>query len=340
MTEPRFRRRAGRLAVQLVGFVACLGLLAWAVSIALKPQNRDQLDRLADASAAQVAWLLGLSALTIVLNGLTFWAVLAPARRLNPLDVIAVSTIANFLAYLPFKLSVVARAAIHNRRDKVPLLTIGAWILAFTALIGVALTPPIVASIVRQSIDAIWLAIGVGGVVVCTALTVLIGRHYAHDPGLERLHRLIDPITPRRLRHLVRSAWFRELHEGFAMLADARTVSAAVALRLADVIVQAARFAIAARVLGVALTPSEAVLFAMTYFLIGAMSPFGFLGVREMGTTAVASIAAVAASEEFVGVTLLVTGADSIVSLTCAAAGIAWLRPDRLFRNRRSGESA
>ena len=333
------KRRVLRLALQLAGFGAGLGLLAWAVSIALREENRHQLERLADASIQHIAWLLGLSALSLVLNGLAFWAMLEPARRLRVLDVQATNAVATFLAYLPFKLGALTRVLIHNRRDGVPLLTIGAWFLALTAAMAIAIAPLLAASLVRHEIDAVWLAIAGAGVVLCTIATNAMARYFGFEKGMARLHRILDPITPGRLRPALRSARFRELHEGFAMLACPKALTMGVALRLADLLVQGARFAVAADVLGVDLSFADAVLLALSYFAIGVVSPSGMLGVREMGTTAIAAIAAMAASERFVGVALLVTAAESIATLAGAGVGLAWLRPDRLLRARgaRSG---
>ena len=53
-----------------------------------------------------------------------------PVQRLRTLDVVAVNAIATLLNYLPFKLSVISRIVIHNRRDGVPLGKIVGWLAA------------------------------------------------------------------------------------------------------------------------------------------------------------------------------------------------------------------
>lgn len=327
-------RRRLRFGLQLAGFAIGLALLAWAVSIALKEENREQLQHLADASAGQIAMLLGLSAVSLLINGVSFWAIITPTRPLRCLDVVAVNNLATFLAYLPFKLSVITRAAIHNRRDGVPLLTIGAWLMAIAAAMGAGLGPPLLASVIRPAIDVAWIAIAGVGVIAAGITLVMLGRYFGYERGVARLHRILDPITPKRWRHLLRHSRFLELHEGFAMLASPRAVTIAVGLRVTDLLVQAARFVVAAKVLGMDLGFTQAVLLALSYFILGVVSPSGMLGVREMGTTFIASIAAMAASDQFVGVALLVTSAESIVTLAGAGLGLAWLRPDRLFTRR------
>jgi len=216
------QRQALRIIVQLVGFGASLALLGWAVSIALSDENREQLERLGEASAWQVASLLGLSLASLLIAGAIFWVVLAPARRIPFVDVIATNFVAHFLAYLPFKLSMIARVAVHNRRNGVPLLTIGAWFVAFTLSMTVAIGSLLVAALVRENLDLAWVAIAGATMVVATLLLLAVGRFFGLEKGEARLHRLLDPLTPRRLRPMLRSARFRELHEGFAMLADVR----------------------------------------------------------------------------------------------------------------------
>ncbi|HRQ74272.1 MAG TPA: hypothetical protein PLU35_14715, partial [Phycisphaerales bacterium] len=142
MNPPNARRKPYlRLAVQGLGFVAGLVLLGWCVRAALSPENREQLSKLGDAPAWAVAALLGLSVASVALNGLAFWCALLPARRLHASDVIATNALATFLNYLPFKLSAISRVVIHNRRDRVPLLTIGGWFGAVLGVMVVSLAP-------------------------------------------------------------------------------------------------------------------------------------------------------------------------------------------------------
>ena len=55
------RRSVGRTIVQLVGFLISLGALGWAVSVALKEENRAQLENLRSASVGQIMAIVGLS---------------------------------------------------------------------------------------------------------------------------------------------------------------------------------------------------------------------------------------------------------------------------------------
>jgi hypothetical protein len=60
-----------------------------------------------EAAPGPVALLFGCSLATLALNGLIFWVVLLPEKRLRVSDTLAtVNAFATMLAYLPFKLSV------------------------------------------------------------------------------------------------------------------------------------------------------------------------------------------------------------------------------------------
>ena len=323
-----------RVAIQIVGFAIGLGLLAWCVDLAMSEENREQLQRLSEASPLRVAALFALSFATIVLNGLIFHRTLAPVRRLRAVDVLAVNAVASFLNYLPFKASVISRFVIHNRRDRVPIAQIGAW-LAAVAIGGlIAFGPFVLVSLWRDEMGAAWIAGGVAGVIGLAAATIALARRFSGDDGRRRLERLADALhLPMRTR-VLRSRFFADAHSGLAMLADPVAVGVVAALRLADLAVQTARFLIAAELLDIALSPGQALLFALVYFFIGVVTPFGMLGTREGGTVGIAVLVGMSKTgyEAFAAVPLLVTATEAMVSLTLAGIAIAWLRPDRLLR--------
>ena len=323
-----------RLAIQGLGFVGALALLGWCVRAALSPDNREQLSRLADAPAWSVAALLGLSAASVALNGVAFWCALLPAQRLHASDTIATNALANFLNYLPFKLSAISRVVIHNRRDRVPLLTIGGWFGAVFSVMVASLAPLVAASLWRQSVDGVWWTVAFLGPVASGGGLVALARPFAGERGLVRLHALLDPLAVGPLRRALRSERFAQLHAGVTMLADPRAVAVGVAVRLADVAVQSARFVLAASILGVALPWDHAALVASSYFLISVLSPFGTLGTREAGTVWLAAAlglagASDAATHPLVVVTLFITGTESVVLLAGAAWAVVWLRRKR-----------
>lgn len=330
---PARRRSPVRVAVQLLGFGAGIALLWWCVSLAFQPENREQLQRLADADAGSLVLLFGMSLATLVINGLIFWVAMLPDRRLDVGGVLSTNAIGTLLSYLPFKLSVVLRFAIHNRRDGVPILTIAAWFGAIAATTLIGLGPMALASIWRGGVDPLWWAVTIGGTVLGTAACVVVAGYFAHDRGLGRLHRVLDPLLVGPLKNAVRGDAFRKIHGVFDMLAHPWAVSGAVLLRLADLGSQAVRFAVAASILGVDLSPEHTVLIASTYFLIGMLSPFGMLGTREAGSIGVAGLIGIGdAAESLAVVVLAISATESLVNLAGGALGVAYLRPDRLIR--------
>jgi hypothetical protein len=333
------RGRRLRLIIQFIGFGIGLALLGLCIALALTPENREQLQRLSEASPLHVGTLLLLSLITLNINGLIFWVVLHPARRLRMLDMLAVNAVATFLIYLPFKLSALFRIAVHNRRDRIPLLTIGAWFAAVAILLLAAITPATLAAAWRQQIDLAWLAATLAG---CAALglgLIVMARVFRGDEGQTRLVRLAGSLRIGLLRRLAGSRAWSNLHAGFSMLSSAKAVAAATLLRLADLGVLAGRFVLAAAIFGIALPFDQALLISLAYFMVGVLSPFGVLGTREAGAvgmaaalfgTAGADIAESAST--FAAVALLVSATEAIVYLFCAALGLGWLRPDRLLR--------
>lgn len=334
-SEPTRPRQFARLVIQIGGFLFGLALLGWCVSLAFKPENRQQLDHLREASPLQLLGLLGLSFATLAVNGLIFWVTLRPTRRLPVLDVLSTNAIATFLGYLPFKLGLVVRIAIHNRRDRLPLLTIGAWFAAIAITLSIAIWPSALAGLWRKKLDGPWLITTAAAVITLTAAAILMSRLFAGPAGLERLHRLLHrvPIAGPALR----TRAFTQLHSGFDMLGHTGSTTAAVGLRLFDLVIISARFALASAVIGSPIPWESAFLVAATYFIIGLLSPFGVLGTREAGATGVAALlmpGGDSAGHTFAVVALLVSAAEAIAYVAAAGLALAWLRPDRLFRAR------
>lgn len=323
---PARARRAVRVAFQVGGFVVGIGLLAWCVRAALSPENRAQLTHFREAPAGLIGAVLGLSAISIVLNGLIFWATLSPVRRLRRGDVIAVNALATFLNYAPFKLSVIARVLIHNRRDGVPVFVIGGWFAAMGAVLAAALAPVAGATALTHRVNAEWLAAALAGVAGAIFLTVLLARVFGGARGLERLTAMVDALRVRPLSLLIRSRLSSDFHTSLTMLASPAAVTLAVVLRLTDMVVQGARFVILAGILGWELGLDEAFLYSVSFFVIGVLSPVGMTGFREWGTAGVAAFAGVADPKAFVVVPLLVGAVEAVVNLTGAGAGFLWLR--------------
>lgn len=324
-------RSVARAAFQVVGFALSVGLVVWAVRLVLTPENQSQLEKVLHATPAQILTLVALSVASVGVNGVVFWLVLRPVRALRVTDVISVNAIAMLLSYLPFKISVIARFAIHARRDKIPVLVIGAWMGAVGTTILATLGPLTLASVLLKDVNAVWVGASLMGVAVCVGLLVWIAKRYEGARGRDRLAKL--PVLGRRV---IASHHYGKLHEGFEMLAHTPATFGASVLRVLDVGLFAGRFMGAAWVLGLDLGWSDALLLGSGYFLIGALSPFGAFGSREGGTIGVAAILGLASADDgsnpIATATLFVTAIETAVAFACAGFGVAWLRADKLIR--------
>lgn len=325
-------RRRFKLVLQLVGFFAGMALLAWCVGVALRPEYRDKIDALLAAPWYMVGLLFALSFVSLLFNGLMFWTTLWPVRRLPFWDVQSVNALAAFLSYLPFKLSIVARFVVHNRRDGVPLLTIGAWMAGVAVVLLATLMPMVLATMWRQQVDHLFVLTLSGGLVLVYLALLVTARWLAGARGLARLHALTDPLRLSPLDRAMRAGWFAKLHGGLDMLAHPVALGVSMSARLADLLIQAARFSVAGACLGADVPFDLAILAASTFYLIGVLSPSGSLGARESGTTGIAALLAVPGLEgsAFTPVALAVSASEVLVNALAAMSGLVWLRAWRL----------
>jgi len=323
---PRPARHPLKVALQLLGFGVGIGLLAWCIHGALRPENREQLERLREADPALVAALVGLSLLSLVLNGAMFWNGIRPVKPLKMVDVQATHMVAVLLGYLPFKLGLLFRFFMHNRRDGVPLLTIGAWFASVTLIMGAIMVPLLGVSVWRGQMDATWIVAAGGGIVCSAALLMVFARMLSGPVGLARLRGWLGVLGSGELAMKVRGSHaIAHLHAGFDMLAHPATLARGVALRLADVITQAARFGVAAHILDIHLSAGQTILVSLAYFVLGIISPSGMLGAREGGTKVALAALDVTGGKGFAAV-LLITAAEMLVQIPAALAGVARLR--------------
>ncbi|MCC6285911.1 MAG: flippase-like domain-containing protein [Phycisphaerales bacterium] len=331
----RPRRRIHR-AMHIAGFLIGLAMLGWCVRMAL--HEREAFARLGEASPRAVLLLLVLSAASIGINGIIFWVVLRPARRLDVPGVLATNALATLLNYLPFKLSLLSRVLVHVRRDRLDLFTIGAWFAACAVLMLSAPAPLLAVAWFRRSVDAGSIALAGALTAVAGAFVVLGARCFAGERGEVRFTRLVRRVPG--ARRAAGSAALARLHAGFTMLASAPAVAGAMALRLGDLLVQAARFVVAAGILGIPLDWSQALPLALAYFMIGVLTPVGALGAREGGVVGLAILLGAGERESIAALALLVTGTEAIANLACGGVGLAYLRPWRWFGGRNEADSA
>lgn len=331
------RRRLGpalKMLAQVVGFIVGIALLGWCVNVALK--NREALRRLGDATPGEIAALIGATVVVIISSGAVFRETLRPIRKLPMLEVQAANVIACLLALLPFKLSVFFRVLVHNRRDRVPLFTIGAWFGCVGVVILCVLGPMLLAGIWRRSADTLWFITAGGGSLLCLCAVLFTARALDHEKGWAWAQWLYGKFPlPSKLRpgSLAANMLFEKAHEGVRMLGSPRVVFGCAGLRLLDFAAQAARIAIAAAIVGQSLHWEQALLAGSIFFLITAAAPSGALGAREGGTTWIMSaVLPTVELKDFMVVVLVVSGTEAAVLLVGSMIGLVYLRPDRLMR--------
>lgn len=321
------------IIIQVVGFVISMALLVWCIRLAIKPENVDKIGKLWEAPLGTKASLLALSALILFCDGAKFWVVLKPIKKLGFWHVQAVNGIAALLIYAPFKLSIIWRFIVHNRRDSMPVLTIGAWIGAVGIILLGVLTPLIAVSIWRQQIDWIFVVAGVAGLVVMYLLTLLGAMLFAGQRGLARLNAMASVFKLAIINRLFASHAFAKAHAGFDMLASPLTMGSGYLCRISNLLLGAARFYLVAQLLGTPITIDTAVIASCTYFLVGVLSPSGSLGAREGATTGLASLLAVPGMEHgaFAPIAIFVSVLEIITHLCSAILGSFLIHPWKLF---------
>lgn len=347
MNVGRSKARVLRGVAQAAGFAVGIGLLVWAVRLALDEKNIEQLKRLGDAPWEMVALLGVLSAASLAINGLSFWVLMLPVRRGEhrvPLgDVLAVNAVASLLSALPFKVSVMFRFFVHRRKHGVPLAVVGAWLAAFAAVMLGVVGPVGVCAWLRLGAEEggrlentlssawrvrvieWWWAIALVVAYVGMSAGVMVAKWLTraeHGTGVRGLQ---------RIAHRPGGKLLIELAEGVRMLAHARVVAATSLLRVADIAVQAGRFYVASRLLDSPLGVEEAVLGALVFLMLEGAAPTGSLGVSDAGAAATLGTANMPT-------VLVVRGVDTAVRLAVAAVSIVWLRPDRLIGGKRAAE--
>ncbi len=331
--DPKRPRSALSILLQITGFLIGLAALMWCIQLALQPHNKEALLQLRGISIADATALLALTILSVALNGLCFWTTVKAKEDLKPVEVIATNCIATLLAFVPFKASVFFRILIHNRRDRIPLLTIGSWFAAVGLGALMVVGPLTAASLWRKQIDVPWLAAVIIGIPAFAAIAMGVARAVDGPQGLARLQFLASKLPTSWPRKFAGSQAFTHLHAGCGMVAS-RWFAVGLVIRGLDVLVQAARFYIVSKVLGVELAYSNALLLSGCYFLIGVLYPGGAAGSREGGVTAVAKMLAIPAWQSVAPVALTVTACELIVLVVLSPIAAIILKPWQLRGSR------
>lgn len=323
------QRRLRTLIIQVVMFCIGLGLLALCIRTAMQPKFEPQIERLRNAPIEMVLALIGLSLTTLFLNACTFWTAIYPVKRVPFWDIQATNAGAALANYAPAKLGAILRFVVHNRRNHVPIFTIGAWIGAVSVTMMCALFPVVAAGMWRKAFDLWFLAALLAGLAFTYGTTLLLARAFAHERGLARLHAITARFNSRLLDRVMHSGAFRNLHAGLTMLAHPWSFAAGVVLRVVDLLVQALRFMVAAHLLGLDLTFEWALISSGAYFLVTVFSPAGPLGLREWVVTWLATLGLTEGTMQVMALT--VTLSEIAVYVVCGSLGLLYVRPDRFL---------
>lgn len=331
------RRTWGARVAQGLGLLLGAGLLAWCVWMASRPENREHLDRLRHADPRLLVALAALSLLSLWLNGTGFWVTSRPIARISYASVLATNALASLLGFFPFKLSILSRVLVHHRRDGVDVLRIGAWLGASAVIALGVLVPMGAAGLWRGSLDA-WFIVGtLAGLALSAGVLNVLGRCFGGEAGRARLAGGLARVGLGAAARSTRHGWIGRLAASMDVVARPGTLAGAMALRMGDLLTQAARFVVAASITQANLPPEKAVPIAAVHFLIGVASPSGAAGSREGGAAAFVKLLPGVDHGAFSIVVLTVGASELVVTGVLGLAALGWLRPDRLMRAGASG---
>lgn len=309
-----------RLIIQAIGAAIGLALLWWALHLAFSGDDAQAIEKLKSASPAKVAAMLGLSALSLILNGVMFWLTLLPLKRIPAGETVAANCIATNLSILPFKLSLIVRSLVHIRKHGVSWKQMGAWYAAFAGLtLGTVLT---VGFLVYW-----WARKGKG---IDLALVGLITLALVGFMGVVHLGGRIIPMVAKAFPRLAMLSLGAE-----KIALSPGVVAAHVGLRILDLITYGLRFWIAASVAGIDLTPAQGFQVGCTNMLLRAVAPAGTLGFTEAGTAAAGSLMGLE-PDTLALLALMCTAGEFMASLPLAIAAWIWLAPHKLWKRTTS----
>jgi hypothetical protein len=309
-----------RLIIQAIGAAIGITLLWWALHLARSGDNAQAIERLKEAPPAKVAVMLGLSALSLILNGVMFWLTLLPLKRIPAGETVAANCIATNLSILPFKLSLIVRSLVHIRKHGVSWKQMAAWYAAFGGLtLG---TMAIVASLMYW-----WARKGKG---IDLTLLVLIALGLAAFMGVVHLGGRMIPLVAKAFPKL---GMLSLGAEKIAMTPG--VVAGHIGLRVLDLLTYGLRFWIAASIVGLDLKFAQAIQVGSINMTLRAVAPAGTLGFTEAGTAALGSLMGLE-PDTLALLALMYTAGEFMASLPLAIAAWIWLAPHKLWKRTTS----
>lgn len=253
--------RARRIIVQVVGFIIGIGLVAWCVH---RAASGGDWSHIRQATALEVAGLLGFTLLSLIMADTAFWVAILPVRPLRWRELQGLNFVASLLNYAPVRLGLVTRAVWHLRVDRIaPLMVIG-WFGAMGLVMALVVASSGIATLIHPQFDLLWGAILAG--------LLIVG-------GL-----MLRAVVQMPLARVIT----RRLHGMERLVLDHRALWGGIVVRLLDLAAFTGRMACAASICGLDLTISDVLLLALSAQII-SLSPFGRVGFREAAVAFVAS---------------------------------------------------
>ncbi|MDY7107821.1 MAG: lysylphosphatidylglycerol synthase domain-containing protein [Planctomycetota bacterium] len=287
-----------KIAVELVGFVIGLALLAWCIAGAIE---KGGWERLAHADAGLVAAMLACSLLSALINGAMFWVTIRPLKRLGFWDLQWLNFVGNLLNYAPVRLGAIARVVYHLRVDRLNLLQIGGWFTFIGYILCLGIGSCLLATLARDRLDWIWVALVLGQMALGGVLTrVVVGNRLLakYGQGVDRI------------------------------IAHPGAIWGAIGLRLADLAAYSGRMAIAMTILGISLPATHVIILALVA-LAASLIPFGRLGFREFCVAITAqrlSMLAADVEANMQQLALVESAGEALIFIPLGAVALLWYR--------------
>jgi hypothetical protein len=288
-----------KVAVQVVGFVLGLGLLAWCIVIAVRGGDWSLL---ASAHPGLIAGLIACSVVSFGINGTVFWLTIRPVQPVRMFDQQLLNMVSNVLNYAPIRAGLVARIAFNLRIERLSIIQVGAWYAAIGVTIALPLGACVAATVVRPAFDAWWMVIvlaqiGLGGLLISALLGQPVFVRYGR--GMEQ------------------------------MLRQPACLWGAIALRLIDIGAYVGRMACAVAIMDIDLAAPDILLMAFATLAV-SMNPIGRVGFREAAVAFVAarltatSLTDAEVAGRFFQLALIESAGEALVAVPLGALALLW----------------
>jgi len=287
-----------KLATQIVIFLIGLALLVWCIHGAVEGADWGPVR---DASPWLKIGLLVPSLVSLVANGLAFWAVIRPVQRVGVGEMIWLNLTTAVLNYAPIRLGLLARLAYNLRVNGMGILLIGGWFGSLAVTMLTCLAASVLATIVRPEMDLLWLAL-LGGQLVVAGLVI---RTLMSQTIIVRHARRMD-----------------------LMLRDPVALWSVLGLRMLDIGAFVARTAIAVEILGLPFEGREVALLGISAITLSVM-PLARVGFREAGLAIVARMLVSGGTTEELDaqmkqLALVESAGEALVAIPLGSIALIW----------------